>query len=188
MTTGPSSALPPAGNEPSRSQAPDRAKVIGQLVHKREFVELVGQIDSVMRSSEEPAKRKPVLSRTAKLVMAAILVLMLALGKDRLWSWWLNYVPAPTELVGSWVTSSGRFEDRGFVITTDSLQLRLGSGESVTYPIVGTRRGRGADRNLFTFDYRDESDLNLQLGLYMVSDSVVQIANLPDIVWSKEGH
>jgi hypothetical protein len=185
MTIGP--AMPsPAADEPPQSRTPERPKMVGHLVHKREFVELVGQIDAVMRASEEPLERKPVLSRAAKLVIVALLVLALAVGKDRLWAWWLNYGPIPEELVGTWVTSSERFEKRGFVITPDSLQLRLGEGRTVTYPIVGMRRGRGADRNLFTFDYRDESNLDLELGLYVKSDSMVHIANLPEIPWTKE--
>jgi hypothetical protein len=186
MSTGPTTTPSPAADEPSKPQAADRPRPVGHLVHKREFVELLGQIDSVMRSSEEPLRRKPQLSRAAKLVIAAVLILALAVGKDRLLSWWLNYGPIPEELVGAWETRSDRFEGRGFVITMDSLQLRLGGGESVTYPIVGMRRGRGADRNLFTLDYRDEAAVDLELALYMKSDSVIHIANLPGIVWTKE--
>jgi hypothetical protein len=139
-----------------------------------------------MRSANEPVQRKPLLSRAAKLVIVALLIVTLAVSKDRLWAWWLNYGPIPQELVGAWATRSDRFQERGFVIRMDSLELRLGGGQSVTYPIVGVRRGRGADRNLVTFDYRDESDLRLELGLYVKSDSVVHIANLPGIAWTRE--
>lgn len=187
MSVDPNSAppQPPAGDSP-KSQRADSPMAAGQLVHKREFVEFISTLEAVMRSSAEPVKRKAVLTRPVKLVIAAVLILTMALAKGTLWSWWSNYGPIPNELVGGWRTDSRPFEDRGFVITKDSLHLRLGGGQGVAYPIVGMRRGRGDDRNLFTFDYRDKLNLDLQLGLYLKSDSVVYIANLPDIVWTKE--
>ena len=170
-------ALPP--------QPAARPIVAGQLVHNRELVEFMGRLDEEMRSSAERVKRTPVLSRSAKLVIAAVLTLMLALGKGPLLSAWSDYGAMPHELLGTWRTSSDRFEHRGFVITSDSLQLHVGEGQSATYPITGVRRGRGVDRNLFTLHYRDES-LDLQLGLWMKRDSIVYIANLPGIPWTKE--
>ncbi len=187
MTGDPTSVpSPPADGDASKSQRADQPITVGQLVHKREFVEFIGALDAVMRSSAEPVKRRTVLTRPAKLVLAAVLTLTLALAKGPLWSWWSSYGPIPNQLVGAWQTSSERYKDRGFVITKDSLHLRLGAGQSVKYKISGMRRGRGADRNLFTLDYRDQSNLGLQLGLHLKSDSVVYIANLPDIVWTKE--
>lgn len=176
---------PPESGDSSSAHPAGRPMAVGQLTHNRAFVEFVGKLDAVMRASAEPVKRKPVFSRPAKLVIAAVLILMLALGKEVLWSWWSNYVTMPNELVGVWSTSAGRFADRGFVITRDSLQLRLGEGQSVMHPIMGVRRGRGANRDLFTFDYRD-GDLDLQIGLHMKADSIVHIENVPGIVWTKE--
>ncbi len=187
MSADPNS-IPPrprAADSPSSPRA-DEPMAAGQLVHKREFVEFVGRLDAVMRSAAVPVKRKTVLTRRAKLVLAAVLMLTLAMVKGTVWAWWSNYGPIPNELLGAWQTSSERFGDRGFVITGDSLHLRLGGGQSVRYKIEGMRRGRGLERNLFTVEYRDQSNLELQLGLYLKSDSVVYIANLPDVVWRKE--
>jgi hypothetical protein len=185
MSVDPGGAPPPPTGDSAGSQRPAQPVAAGQLVHKREFVEFLGRIDQEMRLSAERVERKPVLGRSAKLVIAAVLALMLALGKGTIWSWWSGYGPLPYELEGSWGTSSDRFQDRGFVITRDSLQLRLGAGQSATYPIAGVRRGRGVDRNLFTLHYRD-GNLELQLGLWMKRDSIVYIPNLPGIAWTKE--
>lgn len=186
MSANPAGVPSPSSDGDSAvSQPAARPIVAGQLVHNREFVEFMGRLDEEMRSSAEPVKRKPVLSRSAKLVIAAVLTLTLALGKGPLLSGWSDYGAMPDELLGAWGTSSDRFEHRGFVITSDSLQLHVGEGQSATYPIVGVRRGRGVDRNLFTLRYRDGS-LDLQLGLWMKRDTIVYIANLPGIPWTKE--
>ncbi len=186
MSTDPSGVPSPAPDgDSARSQRAAQPIAAGQLVHNREFVEFMGRLDQEMRLSAERVERKPVLSRSAKLVIAAVLALMLALGKGTLWSRWSDYGATPNDLLGAWRTSSDRFQDRGFVIMSDSLQLRLGEGQSATYPIAGVRRGRGVDRNLFTLHYRDGS-LDLQLGLWMKRDTIVYIVNLPGIAWTKE--
>jgi hypothetical protein len=186
MSLDPSSVpSPPADGDSAGSQRPSRPVAAGQLVHNREFIEFMGRLDQEMRLSAEGVKRKPVLSRSVKLVIAAVLALMLAVGKDTLWSWWSDTGAVPNQLIGAWSTSSDRFQDRGFVIMSDSLQLRLGEGQTATFPISGVRRGRGVDQNLFTFHYRD-GNWDLQLGLWMKRDSIAYIANLPGIVWTKE--
>ena len=176
---------PSSDGDSAGSQPAARPIVTGQLVHNREFVEFMGRLDEEIRSSAERVKRKPVLSRSAKLVVTAVLTLMLALGKGPLLSAWSDYGAMPHELLGVWRTSSDRFEHRGFGITSDSLQLHVGEGQSATYPITGVRRGRGIDRNLVTLHYRDGS-LELQLGLWMKRDTIVYIVNLPEIPWTKE--
>ena len=187
MSADPSNfPTPPAGRDSPGSQRADRPVAAGQLVPNPELAEFMGRLGLLKHSSAEPVEETPGPRRSVRPVIAAALVLILLLGKGTFWSWWSDSGPIPNQLLGAWKTSSDRFKDRGFVIMRDSLQLRLGERQSVTYPIARMRSGGGVDQNLFTFDYRDESNLELQLSLYMKSDSVVYLANLPDVVWTKE--
>jgi hypothetical protein len=157
--------------------------VEGQLVHSREFVEFMAELGPMMRSAE-PAKG-PGASRSSRLVLAAVLVLLLAVARDPLWSWWSAYGSVPRELLGGWSTSSPRFADRGFEVTPDTLRLQLGGGETVAYRIVGVHRGGNPEESVFTFRYRDEEQ-DLKMGLRIGRDSTVYLVNVPNVPWRKE--
>jgi hypothetical protein len=117
--------------------------------------------------------------------MALVGVLLLAIVRAPLGTPATPHEPVPEEFLGTWATTFARYADRGFVITSDTLWLRLGEGGSVAYPIEGVERNRNADSSLFTFNYRDGAS-SLQLRLRMNRDTTVHLANLPTVDWKKE--
>ena len=175
----------PARQQPAGAGNPPVPRVEGQLVHSREFVEFLAELGPLMRSSAEPPHEDRRKRRSFRLGLAAVLVLLLALARDPLWSWWSAYGPVPEELLGGWSTDSPRFADRGFVVTPDSLRLQLGADDTVGYSIVGVRRGGKADERFFTLRYYD-GDQSLQMALRMERDSTVSLVNLPNVSWRKK--
>ena len=181
----PAQAESPARQQPAGAGNPAGPGVEGQLVHSREFVEFLADLGPMMQSSAEPPKENRRKRRSYRLGFAAVLVLLMVAARDPLWSWWSAYGSVPEELLGGWSTDSPRFADRGFVVTPDSLRLQLGADDTVTYSIVGVRRGGKADESLFTLRYYD-GDQNLQMALKMDGDSTVSLVNLPHVSWRKK--
>jgi hypothetical protein len=131
------------------------------------------------------AKKQTGPRRSWLLLIALVGVLLLVIVRTPLGSPDPTYEPVPEAFLGTWTSAAERYADRGFVITSDTLWLRLGEEQSIAYPILGVNRNRNADSSLFTFHYRDGAS-SLQLGLRMSRDSTVHLANLPTVDWKKE--
>jgi hypothetical protein len=173
--------------DPKPSNGPEglhRPVAVGGLVHSREFLELLAGLRPLMGQASAPVTKRRGKHRSSRLLIAALLVLLSALTWRPVWSWWSAQGSTPGELLGTWTTSSARFADRGFVITTDSLRLFRGPGRSSTYRIAGVGEKSRPGWTLYTFHYR-EGGSPLELKLWMGTDSTVQIANLPGVVWKK---
>jgi hypothetical protein len=191
MSVNPSGSEAQGGSdestEPQRSHP---AAGGGELVHSRELLDFLATLGLMMRSSEKaaPARERPVppaRRRSLLPVIAAAAVLLFALVRAPLWRSWSQHGSVPEQFLGSWATTAAPYADRGFVISRDSLWLRLGHGQSAAYPIVGVRRRWSVDSALYTLHYRDGAS-SLELGLRMERDTTVHIANLPTVVWKKE--
>jgi hypothetical protein len=172
----------PSGPEPQQS-GDDRSAASQR--------ELIAALDEVTRllPAEGAAQAQPAGNAAGSrqwLLLAALLgTLVLAIVHSPLGAPAPTHEPVPQQFLGTWTTTSVRYADRGFVITSDTLRLRLGEGESIAYPIVGVERNRKADSSLFTFHYRDGAS-SLQLGLRMNRDTSLHLANLPTVDWKKE--
>jgi hypothetical protein len=118
------------------------------------------------------------------LLLLAAVALGLALGQGSLHRLLLQVGPVPEQFLGSWSTNSHRYADRGFVISRDSLRLRLGAGASAVYPVEGVRQTQAVNGVTYTFLYRDGLSL-LELSLQMNPHATVHIANLPSVDWKR---
>ena len=179
-----SPSRPPDRKPSNGPEGLHRPVAVGGLVHSREFLELLAGLRPLIRQPSAPATKSRGKHRSSRLLIAALLVLLSALGWGPAWSWWSAHGSTPGELVGTWTTTSARFADRGFVVTTDSLRLFLGPERSSTYQIAGVGKRSRPGWTLYTFHYRDGGS-PLELKLWMGTDSTVHIANLPGVVWKK---
>jgi hypothetical protein len=127
----------------------------------------------------------PRARRSSRLPLITVGLLALAVAQALVADLLDSTGPVPREFVGAWSTTAIPYADRGFVITSDSLWLRLGPEVSIAYPIAGVRKSRTADAVQYTFLYGDGSAL-LEMGLRMNPDSTVHLASLPSVRWRKE--
>jgi hypothetical protein len=173
----------PGADEPgAQSRQPVRS--FSGLVHSREFLETLAEAVQP-RVSDTSAKPKSRSHRPLLLAMAAVLTLLLVLAREHDWRPWTEQGPVPAVFHGTWGTSSERYADRGFVITSDSLRLVTGPGRGFIYPIVGVIRPTGPDTTLFTLRYRD-GGMDLTLQLYLEPDTTIHLVSLPMVAWTKQ--
>jgi len=153
------------------------------LAHSREFLEAVAAVGRAQASKqlgqEESRSRRPVL-----LGFTAVVTLLLLLAREQGWGLGVKQDTVPRVFYGSWATTAERYADRGFTITGDSLRLLTGRGRGVTYPIVGVRREK-SDSTRFTFHYRD-GDLSMTLRLHLEPDTIIHLASLPRVAWTRK--
>jgi hypothetical protein len=129
--------------------------------------------------------RRATPPRLPWLPLIAIVLLLLTLGNSRLAPLLDDVGPVRPEFLGSWRTTAASYADRGFVISSDSLWLRLGPDVSIAYPVIGVREQRQGDAVLFTFLYGEDPSV-LEMSLRMELDTTVYLAGLPSVRWAKE--
>lgn len=173
-------------------QAPERHKALasgdlGEAMDLRDFLTALGPVmrlpDKQAESPDEPTPRSP--ARQSRLLLAAMAVAILGVAWALLSRWKPGEQAVPDALLGTWTTSSTRYADRGFVITADSLYLRIGSGQTVGYPIEGVRTGRGDHSAVMTLHYREGGEI-LEMGLKRGPQEGVSLVNLPEVIWVRE--
>jgi hypothetical protein len=120
------------------------------------------------------------------LISTAVVLLVVGAFQAPLLHLLSRNIPVPDEVLGTWSSASPRYADRGFAITVDTLLLQLGPGKSASYPITEVRSVGSADSARFTIRYRDGSSL-LEMGLRVDEDAGLRLANLPTVVWRKDG-
>lgn len=169
----------------------------GDLATSWELDEFFEALGPVMRlpPKEDTKRAEPVKAtekkpkradRSRKLVLTAVLLLTLAafqapivraISRDR---------PVPDDFIGTWETTSRRYADRGFTITSDTLRLRLGLRRVAVYPISGVRITETGDSVVYAVRYKDGT-ATLEMDLRMDIDSTLRLANLPGVFWRKAG-
>lgn len=158
-----------------------------------EFFQALGPVMGLPPKEKEPrptqkrAKAATGVRRPRALIATAVTLLMVAAFHAPLIRLLMRNGPVPGEFLGVWRTTSPRYAERGFTITSDSLLLYLGPRGLASYPITGVRTKRTADSLLYTVHYLDGTS-TLELGLRMDTDSTVRVANLPAVLWRKEDH
>jgi hypothetical protein len=170
-----------------------RSLASGDLDSAWELDEFFQALGPVMRLPPKEKEPKPA-ERRAKvptgrrrprvLILTAVTLLMVGAFQAPLVGLLTRDGPVPDEFLGTWETSSQRYAERGFTITSDSLRLHLGPRGVASYPITGVRAKRTADSVLYTFHYRDGSS-TLEMGLRMDPDSALRLGNLPAVLWRK---
>jgi hypothetical protein len=176
-----SPSQPGADESSAPSQKPARS--FSGLVHSREFLETLAALGQPHLPDTPKPKSHP--HRLWVLAIAAAVALLLVLAREHDWRPWMEHGAVPEVFHGTWATSSERYADRGFVITSDSLKLITGPGRGFTYPILGVTGHAGRDPTLFTVYYRD-GGLDMTLGLYLEPDTTIHLVNLPLVAWTKQ--
>jgi hypothetical protein len=178
-----------AGDEIPQPPKRHRSLASGDLADAMDLREFLTALGPVMRlprkegeGPEDPAPKGP--ARQSRLLVAALAVVILGAAWVLLSRWNPGEQAVPEAVLGTWTTSSTRYADRGFVITADSLYLRVGGGQTVAHPLDGARRGRGADSALVTLHYRAGGEI-LEMGLRLGPEHVT-LANLPEVTWKRE--
>jgi hypothetical protein len=174
------------GNEPPppTPQPVPGAHPAGGIARSKEFREILAALEPPPAGAQVEVRSSAWRSRLL-IIIAALGLVVLGLAQSPLLRLHPRDVPVPEEFLGSWATTSPRYLDRGFLITRDSLWLRLGPGESTAYPILGVRSSGPAVLKSYLFRYRDSSS-TLELALRMHQDTTIHIANLPSVLWKKE--
>jgi hypothetical protein len=96
----------------------------------------------------------------------------------------------PSTLIGSWQTDAVKYKDRGFVVTTESLQMKRGPKPSdvATLPIKSVRV-RNAQRGRSVHITYEENGVTQAIDLTLEDldgMSIVAVHNQPDIIWKRK--
>jgi hypothetical protein len=184
-----------AGDELSAGPVIHRPLASGELANTWALPDFFEALGPVMRlppkeKEPEPVKMRAEVAKRDRrprvLIFAAVLLLVMAAVQAPLLRLLSRNIPVPDEVLGTWSSASQRYADRGFAITVDTLLLQLGPGKSASYPITEVRRIGSTDSARFTIRYRDGSSL-LEMELRVDEDAGLQLANLPTVIWRKDG-
>jgi hypothetical protein len=179
---------PPSPAEPYRSLASGELSSSWEL---GEFFQALGPLMQLPprgkgRKGVGPSALGPKSPPRRGILVAAVLLLAAVMLQAPLLLMLNHEEAVREEVLGAWRTRDPRYAERGFVITRDSLCLIQGAATSSSYPVTGMRSTRAADSVVYIIHYRD-GGLPLELGLHVAPDSTVLVANLPGVVWRKEG-
>lgn len=106
------------------------------------------------------------------------------------WTWSLvnradNELAAPTdEIIGAWTTTHPRYADRGFVISLERIDIRVGPDEVQAYPIRSVTREVLETGTTYVITYPTSEGL-LTFEMTVNPAGEARLDNLDDVIWMR---